>query len=180
MTQAAMYSIFRKKATINLPAILRVLGLLLIMEAVFMLAPLVVGAVYEEWEAVEAMLLSVAITAGIGAAMTFGLRPKSMDMHKREGILLTPMVWVFYSAFGMLPFFFTHSIDSVAAAFMETMSGFTTTGLTVIADVEVLPRAILFWRAVMHWVGGMGIYFSRWQCCQCSTMPAECSCSTPR
>lgn len=157
MTQAAMYSIFRKKATINLPAILRVLGLLLIMEAVFMLAPLVVGAVYEEWEAVEAMLLSVAITAGIGAAMTFGLRPKSMDMHKREGILLTPMVWVFYSAFGMLPFFFTHSIDSVAAAFMETMSGFTTTGLTVIADVEVLPRAILFWRAVMHWVGGMGI-----------------------
>ena len=152
-----MYSIFKKKSTINLPAILRVLGLLLIMEALFMVAPLVVGLVYEEWDAVEAMLFSALITAGVGAVMTFGLHPKSMDMHKREGILLTPMVWVFYSAFGMLPFFFTHSIDNVAAAFMETMSGFTTTGLTVIADVEVLPRAVLFWRAVMHWVGGMGI-----------------------
>ena len=122
-----------------------------------MVAPLVVGIVYEEWQAVEAMLYSVLITAGVGGAMTFGLRPKSMDMHKREGILLTPVVWFFFSAFGTLPFFFTHSIDNMASAFMETMSGFTTTGLTVITDVEVLPKAILFWRAVMHWVGGMGI-----------------------
>lgn len=152
-----VYSIFKKKSTINLPAIFRVLGWLLIMEALFMAAPLVVGLVYEEWVAVEAMLYSMLITAGVGAAMTFGLKPKSMDMHKREGILLTPVVWVFFSAFGMLPFFFTHSIDNVASAFMETMSGFTTTGLTVITDVEVLPKAVLFWRAMMHWVGGMGI-----------------------
>lgn len=152
-----MNVIFRKKSLINLPAIFRVLGWLLIMEALFMVGPLVVGVVYEEWAAMEAMLYSALITAGCGALMTFGLKPKSMDMHKREGILLTPVVWIFFSAFGMLPFFFTHSIGDVASAFMETMSGFTTTGLTVIADVEVLPKAILFWRSVMHWVGGMGI-----------------------
>ncbi len=152
-----MYSIFRKKSIINLPAIFRMLGWLLMMESLFMVISLVVGVVYEEWMAVEAMIYSAAITAGTGALMTFGLRPKSMDMHKREGILMTPVVWIFFSAFGMLPFFFTHSIDNVAAAFMETMSGFTTTGLTVIADVESLPKTILFWRAMMHWVGGMGI-----------------------
>ncbi len=152
-----MYLILKKKSLINVPAIFRVLGWLLMMEALFMAAPLVVGVVYEEWAAVEAMAYSILATAGSGMLMTFGLRPKSMDMHKREGILLTPVVWIFFSAFGMLPFFFTHSINDVAGAFMETMSGFTTTGLTVIADVEVLPKTILFWRAVMHWIGGMGI-----------------------
>ena len=97
-----MYSIFRKKSIINLPAIFRMLGWLLMMESLFMVISLVVGVVYEEWMAVEAMIYSAAITAGTGALMTFGLRPKSMDMHKREGILMTPVVWIFFSAFGML------------------------------------------------------------------------------
>lgn len=122
-----------------------------------MVAPLVVGILFKEWDAVRAMMYSALITAGSGALMTFGLNPKSMDMHRREGILLTPLVWITFSLFGTLPFFFTRSITDISSAFFECMSGFTTTGFTVLADVESLSRTILFWRSMMHWVGGMGI-----------------------
>ncbi len=148
---------FRKKSNLNFPAILRMLGWLLMIEAMFMLAPLVVGVIYEEIETLKSILYSVLITATSGAIMAFGLVPKNMDMQKRDGLLLVPVVWAAFSFFGALPFLFTGTIDNMAGAFMEAMSGFTTTGLSVITDVEILPKSILFWRAVMHWVGGMGI-----------------------
>lgn len=147
----------KNKSIVNLPAIFRMLGWLLMIEALFMVGPVIVGLIYEETTPTKAMVYSAIITGGAGMAMTFGIKPKNMDMHKREGILLTPVVWLAFSVFGTLPFFFSHIITNPANAFMESMSGFSTTGLTVLTDVETLPKTILFWRSVMQWIGGMGI-----------------------
>lgn len=146
-----------RKSNINISVVLRMIGWLLMIEAAFMLIPLTVGAIYDEAQAMRAFLYSILITGGAGALMTFGIRPRSTDMHKREGLLLTAIVWVFFSIFGMLPFLLDGTLDDVADAFFEAMSGFTTTGATVIKDVEEASHPVLIWRALMQWIGGMGI-----------------------
>lgn len=146
-----------KKPNINIPVVLRLMGWLLIIEATFMLIPMITGFIYGETHAVLSFLYSVLITAGVGSLMAFGIRPRYPDMHKREGLLLTAMVWVFFSFFGMIPFLFEGVLSSVTDAFFESMSGFTTTGSTVIRDVESASHPILLWRSLMQWIGGMGI-----------------------
>lgn len=145
------------KKTINFPIVLRVVGWLLMIEALFMVAPLVVSIIYgEQWNALY-FAISVFITLVVGLYMSYRIKPSSKAMRKREGLLLTATVWVFFSIFGMIPFLLSGTVSGITDGFFETMSGFTTTGASVIRDVEVLPRGVLFWRSMMQWIGGMGI-----------------------
>lgn len=146
-----------KKSNINIAVVLRMMGWLLMIEAAFMLIPMATGFIYGETGSALSFLYAVVITLCVGGAMTFGIRPRYTDMHKREGLLLTAIVWVFFSFFGMLPFLFEGTLSSITDAFFEAMSGFTTTGSSVIPDVESASHATLLWRALMQWIGGMGI-----------------------
>ena len=147
----------RDKQNINFAIVLRMQGWLLLIEAAFMLLPLGISCIYNESSAVWSFIYSTLITAGAGALMAFGIRPKSKSMHKREGLMLTAIVWVFFSLFGMLPYLFSDTFNNVTDAFFETMAGFTTTGSSVIRYVEEIPKGVLFWRAMTQWIGGMGI-----------------------
>lgn len=141
---------------INYAIVLRFIGWLLNIEAAFMLLPMAVAFAYGEQHCALMFLLSAGITGFFGVLMTL-IKPRSMVMQSREGLLLTAMVWVAFSLFGMLPFLLTHTLTSVTDAYFECMSGFTTTGATVITNVDATSHGILFWRALMQWIGGMGI-----------------------
>ena len=143
--------------TINFPIVLRVVGWLLMIESLFMIAPLLVSLIYgEKWEAI-CFAVSLVITLVVGLFMNYRIKPSSKAMRKREGLLLTATTWVFFSIFGMIPFLMSGTVTGITDGFFETMSGFTTTGASVIKDIEALPRGILFWRSMMQWIGGMGI-----------------------
>ena len=146
-----------RNQNINFPIVMRMQGWLLLIEAAFMLLPLAVSCYYGEDRSMWSFIYSAAITAGAGAAMAFGIRPRSSSMHKREGLMLTAIIWVFFSLFGMLPYLFSDTFNNVTDAFFETMAGFTTTGSSVIRYVEEIPHGVLFWRALTQWIGGMGI-----------------------
>ena len=147
----------RANQHINFALVLRVQGYLLLIEAAFMLLPLLVSWASDEPTSLWAFIYSVAITAAVGVRMAFGIKPRSTSMHKREGVMLTAIIWVFFSLFGMLPYLFSDTFNNVTDAFFETMAGFTTTGSSVIRYVEEIPRGVLFWRAMTQWIGGMGI-----------------------
>lgn len=135
-----------------------VTGSLLFVEAVMLLLPLLVSLMYGEsewWIFLSAAALSA--TVGVGLIQLGGGRHYKLQMNRREGYLLTTFIWIAYSLIGMVPFMFMPAPLSVTDAFFETMSGFTTTGATVFADVESLSHGILFWRALTQWVGGLGI-----------------------
>jgi trk system potassium uptake protein TrkH len=94
---------------------------------------------------------------GMGASMVLIFRNHHTNIQKREGYLIVTIGWLLMAVTGMLPFLTTGSIDSVYDAFFETMSGYTATGSTILTDIESLPAGVLFWRSMMHWIGGMGI-----------------------
>lgn len=150
-----MATIFRHKSYINILMLLRVIGYLLVTEAVIMVIPCAVGLFYHEGSALQ-FLLCIGITAAVGTGLMF-LRPKSREMGKREAILLTGLTWVILSMFGMLPFLLTGTHFTVTDAFFETMSGFTTTGASVLDTLEGVPHSILIWRCIAQWIGGLGI-----------------------
>ena len=150
-----MPTFFRKRSYINFLMLLRVIGWLLMIEAAIMVVPCIVGMFYGEGSAL-AFLLCIAITGLTGFGLTC-IRPKSRDMGRREAILLTGMTWVILSLFGMLPFLLCGTHFSVTDAFFETMSGFTTTGASVLDTLEGVPHSILLWRCIAQWIGGLGI-----------------------
>lgn len=116
--------------------LVRVTGWLVMIEALFMCAPVALALVNDDADLLP-FALSAAVTAGAGAAMTFAVRPTRFDMGKPEGFLLTVLVWVVFSAFGMIPFLLSKTPFGLTDAFFEAMSGFTTTGVTVATDVEI-------------------------------------------
>ena len=150
-----MATTFRHKSYINFPMLLRVIGWLLLTEAAIMVIPCIAGICYSEGSAVN-FLICIGITGGIGFGL-MNLRPKSKEMGKREAVLLTGLVWVILSLFGMLPFLFCRTHFSVTDAFFECMSGFTTTGASVLDTLEGVPHSILLWRCLAQWIGGLGI-----------------------
>ncbi len=135
--------------------VLRTLGMLLLCEAITMLFPVMVAVIYGE-DAVFAFLASLAITAAIGLVL-FSIRVKNKIIRYKEGFAIVTFGWLMVSVLGTLPFLLTGALPSVIDAFFESVSGFTTTGATVINDIEVLPRSLLFWRSFTNWLGGMGI-----------------------
>lgn len=135
--------------------ILRVIGWLLMVLAGFMLFPLVTSLIYEDSQT-KPIILSIVITA-VSSFLLMSLPLKSREMGRREAILLTASIWVVLSLFGMLPFLFYGSHHDVTNAFFETMSGFTTTGISVLDSVNGLPHSLLLWRCLLQWIGGLGI-----------------------
>jgi len=144
------------KKLINIPIVLRVLSFLLIVEAAFMISGIGFAVYYNE--SVLPLLISAIITGLVGS-ITWFLTKKNdkKNIGKREGYLIVSLTWVIISLFGSLPFIFSGSLTNFSDAFFETISGFTTTGATVLTDIEALPKNILYWRAMTHWIGGMGI-----------------------
>ncbi|MBQ2046118.1 MAG: TrkH family potassium uptake protein [Muribaculaceae bacterium] len=145
-----------KRAQINFPALTRIVGLLLLIESMFMLIPLITCLVYNEND-YKAFLITILITSVVGGVMTIVTRSSDKDMGKREGFLLTALTWVVFSIFGMLPFMLGDSKMSISDAFFEAMSGFTTTGASVMTSIDHLSNGIHMWRCLMQWIGGMGI-----------------------
>lgn len=141
---------------INYRAVTRLLAYLMLFEAMFMLVPLVVSLYYGESD-YFAFAVAALITLLSSVFVSSGVRSGCRDLGKREGYLLTSLVWVVFSAFGMIPFMVGSTSMGFSDAFCETMSGFTTTGCSVLADVESLSHGIHIWRCLMQWIGGLGI-----------------------
>ena len=133
-----------------------VLGRIFAIEACLMLFPLICGMLYGEWYLLPAFLLPAALLAVLGF-ITSRKTPKNTTIFARDGLAIVALVWVLMSAFGALPFVISGEIPSFIDAFFETVSGFTTTGSTILTDVEALSHGTLFWRSFSHWVGGMGV-----------------------
>jgi len=141
---------------LNSKFIVLVLGLLLVVEGVFMLLSAGVALLYGEYD-LPYHLLAASICIGLGGTTGFLLRNAPKDIGKREGYLTVALVWVVFSLFGLLPFWLSGAIPSYTDAFFETISGFTTTGSSILNDIEALPHGLLFWRSLIQWLGGMGI-----------------------
>lgn len=141
---------------INFRFIASLMGRLLIIESVFLLLCAIVALIYQEPD-VWAFLYSSAITAVTGLLMPCFSKAKDKTLAKKDGYFTVTMVWIVFSLFGCLPYIFGHTIPCFANAFFETMSGFTTTGSTVVDRIEALPHATLFWRSLTQWLGGLGI-----------------------
>ncbi len=140
----------------NLKIIFRVLGFLLVVEGVAMCLALIVALIYGESD-VLAFIISAGINLGLGSAIVFGTSKAKKDIGKREGFIIVSMVWIVFSFFGSLPYIISGAIPNFTNSFFETMSGFTTTGSSILNDIEALPHGILFWRSITQWLGGMGI-----------------------
>lgn len=141
---------------INVQAIIRVIGFLLVVEGLFMFTGLLFSLYYCEADCM-ALLYSGLITSFSGGLLWFSTRKHPGSIAKKEGYVIVSLTWIIISLFGTLPFILSGAIPNFTNAFFETMSGFTTTGATILTDIESLPRGILFWRSMTHWIGGMGI-----------------------
>lgn len=140
----------------NYPIVLYILGYVLKFESGFLLLPTIVGLIYKEGTA-HSYLLAAALCFLCGAFLTCR-KPKSTNLYTREGFVTVALSWIVMSIFGALPFVLTGDIPSYVDALFETISGFTTTGASILTDVESLSRASLFWRSFTHWIGGMGVF----------------------
>ena len=136
--------------------IFKILGTLLWIEAVFMSLGLLLSICHKESDTLP-FLITMAITLAAGTGLRLLGRHASSALSRRDAYLLVSVVWITFAAFGMLPFLLGGYIHSVTDAFFETMSGFTTTGATIIEKVEGLPHGLLFWRSLTQWIGGVGI-----------------------
>lgn len=132
-----------------------ILGHILIVEGILMLLPCATAIVYGEREGL-AYLLATCLCLIFGFAMRMR-KPKNSVFYLKEGCVATALSWIFLSFFGALPFWFTQEIPSLTDALFETVSGFTTTGASILSDVEALSHCSLFWRSFTHWIGGMGV-----------------------
>lgn len=139
----------------NYKMIRYILGWIMIFSAIFMLVPIITAAVYGEREIIHFL-----ISAGIGAAAG-GLcminKPKTKELHARDGFVIVSLSWILLGIIGALPLFISGVIPSAVDAIFEVVSGLTTTGATILTEVESLPRCVLMWRSFTHWVGGMGV-----------------------
>ncbi len=143
-------------AKINFRVILKLIGILLCIEAMFMLIALGVAMIYNDGDVI-AFVLSTVITATTGGALFYRFRNVPAELGKRESYLLVTAIWIFITLFGMLPYLLIPDRLSFTDAFFESTSGFTTTGASVFANVDTLPHGILFWRSFTQFIGGMGI-----------------------
>ena len=139
----------------NFRMIFSSLGTVLCIEAALMIPSLMVSVIYNQSD-VYAFLISMLILLVTGFLLHL-LKPKNTQMYARDGFAIVSLSWFFVSLFGALPFLISGAIPAPIDAFFETASGFTTTGATILTEVESLPRGILFWRSFTHWVGGMGV-----------------------
>jgi trk system potassium uptake protein len=143
---------------LNFRIIARVFSLLLIAEGLFMLISAGISFIYHE-HSVSSFIYSALITIITGVIVFTPLKNEERVSGNKEGYVIVTGSWLIFSFFGTLPYLFSGSINNFGDAFFESMSGFTTTGATIIPNVESLPHAILFWRSLTQWLGGLGIIF---------------------
>lgn len=135
----------------------KILGKIMILEAILMIAPLVVSLIYKESLRNNiAFIIPIIILTIIGFSLQ-SLKPKRNDLYQKEGFALTALVWIIMTLFGAIPFVINGDIPNYIDACFEIMSGFTTTGASIVEDITALSRSTLFWRSFSHWIGGMGI-----------------------
>ena len=140
----------------NYAIVLRLLSYILYCEAALLLLPAMASLIYGEWMVLGVFLLTAALSA-VAGALLHRIKPKSQIFYMREGFATTALCWLLISVVGAVPFVLTGSIPNPVDAMFETVSGFTTTGASILPAVEDLPRGILFWRSFTHWIGGMGV-----------------------
>ncbi len=132
------------------------LGVILVFEAMFLTVPMITAAYYAEWRELLSVLVSIFVCLAVAAPMSFK-KPKNTALFAKDGFVIVSLSWIFLSVFGALPFVISGAIPNYIDAFFETVSGFTTTGSSIVPLVEELPRSMLIWRSFTHWVGGMGV-----------------------
>ena len=140
----------------NYAIVFRLLGYILMIEGALLLLPAAASLIYGEWMVLAVFLLTAAVSAGIGFALR-AIKPRSKVFYMREGFAATALSWIVISVVGAVPFVLTGCIPNPVDALFETVSGFTTTGASILPEVESLPKGILFWRSFTHWIGGMGV-----------------------
>lgn len=140
----------------NKRMIVRILGFILIIEACFLLLPSLIGLIYRE-NAGWFYLYTALGAAAFGLVMTFCSRPRTKTIYAREGLVIVALSWIELSLVGALPFTLCGDIPNYVDAVFEMVSGFTTTGSSILSNVELLRHCSLFWRSFSHWIGGMGI-----------------------
>ena len=138
--------------------IFRILGSILLVEALAMIPSLIISLLYRDGDA-QAMAISICLPLLIGGPMFLACRKSSeqSNLRAREGFLIVALSWILLSVFGALPYVFSGLIPNFVSALFEAVSGFTTTGATVLTDFENLPHGVIFWRSFTHWIGGMGV-----------------------
>jgi trk system potassium uptake protein TrkH len=143
---------------IHFKIISRILGLLLFIEALFMLVALGVSVYYDE-HIIPAYIYAIATTLAAGALLLYCGRGKERNISRKDGYIVVASAWIIFSIFGSILYLISGYIPSVSNAFFETISGFTTTGATILDNIEEFPPSLLLWRSMTHWIGGLGIVF---------------------
>ena len=132
------------------------IGLLLAFESMLLLACCCVSIIYGERDLMS-FIVSFAVCLSVSAILLVYGRRRKCAMSRNEGYIVVALSWVFFSVFGMVPYLWGGFIPNITDAFFETMSGFTTTGATILDNIESMPHGILFWRSLTQWIGGLGI-----------------------
>ena len=140
----------------NRRMILYMVGTVVKIEAVLLALPLIVSLIYNE-SCSKDFVISIVIALVAGSALTLISNPGNKVIYAKEGFVIVSLAWIALSVVGALPFYISGEIPSYVDAFFETVSGFTTTGASILADVEAMSKGMLFWRSFTHWVGGMGV-----------------------
>ena len=138
--------------------IYRIMGFLVLIESVMLLCCIGVSGYYGE-DDLNSFIITTVITAIVGSTLLFTGRNAEKQLSKRDGIIIVSISWVVVSIFGMIPFYISGYIPDITNAFFEAISGFTSTGSTILDDIEALPHGLLFWRSMTQWFGGLGIVF---------------------
>ena len=141
----------------NVKSISRTVGLIFLITGIFQVFPLLIAVIDHEPRNILAYIESLCLILLVGSALLLFSRGGNRMFSAQEGFAATGLSWIFMSAFGALPFFLSGQIPSYVDAFFEMVSGFTTTGASILTDVEALSRCNLFWRSFSHWLGGMGV-----------------------
>lgn len=141
---------------LNYKIIFHFLGLLLLFNGGFMLLSTLVSLIYKDGVTFQ-LFLSGIVTLLTGTLIMVRTKDHKKEMNKREGYIVVTFGWIIMALSGTLPYIFTNTIPHFTNAFFETMSGFTTTGASILNDIEIVPEGVLFWRSLTHWIGGMGI-----------------------
>jgi len=132
-------------------------GKVLRVEGILMLLPLLVSLIYREWIQVIAFSSTAIVVFTIGFLLAKFLKPKNTLLFAKEGLVTVALAWIFVSLFGAIPFVISKDIPNYIDALFETVSGFTTTGASILTNIESLSKGMLFWRSFTHWIGGMGV-----------------------
>ncbi len=139
----------------NTKVVFKLNGYILLFDAIAMFLPMIVGFIYGELAAYS-FIPAICVSIAVGIPLIL-LKPKHKSIYAREGLATVALAWLIISVVGALPFFFSREIPNLIDCIFETASGFTTTGATILRDVESLSNCLLFWRSFTHWIGGMGV-----------------------